>query len=231
MSEVQALLRHYAEVRNRLRYPTNAVPDAGINLRRNRLPPPEPKTQPPSKSKPELKPSQQAQIETYRTSFCRKDITFRSILRLVAAEFGIEYSHIVCRRRTVKIVIPRQIAFYIANKHIHQSLASMARYMGMDHTSILHGRNKIRRLVAIDRHIFDRIESIEAKLFENYPGLAVPAVNECPVEIEPGPGSSIQEISYVENSGGSTSDDPKEGSNQDVAGEVHSPTTAILQGS
>ena len=228
MSEVQALLRHYAEVRNRLRYPLNAVPDTGINLRRNRTPPPEPEKPQQPKPKTALKPSEQSQIETYKTSFCRKDVTFKSILKLVAAEFGLEYHQIMCRRRTVRIVFPRQIAFYIANKNIHQSLASMARYMGMDHTSILHGRNKVRRLVAIDHLLCGQIAAIEGKLFENYPGLTNPAICEQTMASEPGPCSQIQPVFSVDNSGGPTLHGPKERSNQDVEGELHCSSTGSV---
>lgn len=227
MSEVQALLRHYAEVRNRLRRPPNAVPDTGINLRRDNSPPPEPEPLELPERNIELTPLQKRRVETYRTSFCRKDITFRNILKFVAAEFGVEHRRVLERSRNAKVVLPRQISFYLADKYLQQSLSSMGKCMELDHTSVLHGRNKIKRLVASDGTFRDRIKAIEAKLVENYPGLAVPAINECPVEIEPGTGSQVGEIFPVDISGGTAFFDPEEGSHQDVGGSVHSPTTAI----
>lgn len=229
MSEVQALLRHYAEVRNRLRCPPNAVPDTGINLRRDIPPPPEPEPIGLPEDRIELTPTQQRRIEKYRTSFCRKDVTFRNILKLAAAEFGVEYHLVLTRSRVAKVVLPRQVAFYLASKHLQQSLSSMGKHLGLDHTSVLHGRNKVKLLVAKNPSFRDQIKAIEAKLLETYPGLAVPAVNECSVEVESGPCSQVGEIYPVDNSIPATPDGPKAGSYQDVEGQVHSPTTAIQE--
>lgn len=227
MSEVQAMLRHYAEVRNRLRFPPNAVPDTGINLRRK-------KEQMPALALPEIPTSkeplteaQQSRVDTFRTSFCRKDVTFRNILRFVAAEFGIEYHLVISRTRTVPVVLPRQVAFYLSNKHLKQSLASMGRNMGLDHTSVLHGRDKIRRLVATNPEFRAQIEAIEVKLLENFPRLALPAEYECPVEIESGEGPQIQEVYGVGEAGGSTFRDAEAGAHQDVEWSVRDATTAI----
>ena len=227
MSEAQALLRHYAEVRNRLRRPPNAVPDTGINLRRDKSPPPEPEPLELPEGDIELTPLQKRRVETYRTSFCRKDITFKTILRFAAAEFGVEYRLVLSRCRSAKIVLPRQVAFYLASKHLQQSLSSMGKSMELDHTSVLHGRNKIKLMMSTNLSFRDQIKAIEAKLLETYPGLAVPAINECPVEVEQGPRTSLPEIYSVENSCGAASDGSEKGVNQDVAREVHVPTTAI----
>jgi len=153
----------------------------------------------------------------------------KSILKLVAAEFGIDYNKVITRGRSATIVLPRQIAFYLTDKHLKQSLSSMGWYMGMDHTSVLHGRNKIRQLIVVNPEFRAKIEAIEAKLLENYPRLAVPAINECPVEIEPGPCSQVRDLLEMDTSGGSAFSDPEEGANQDVAGTICPPTTAIQE--
>jgi hypothetical protein len=229
MSEVQALLRHYAEVRNRLRFPPNAVPDTGINLQRKKIPPPSLTILETPERKSGLTPRQQKRLDTYRESFRRKDITFKTILEFVAAEFDVEYRLVLSRRRTVKMVLPRQVAFYLANKHIHQSLSSMAQYLGRDHTTVLHGRNKIRLLIATNPDFSARIKAMEAKLLENYPGLAVSAVNECPVEIEPGEGPQVSEIFGLDCGSRSTFCDAETGSHQDVEGAFCNATTAIQE--
>lgn len=226
MSEAQALLRHYAEVRNRLKRPPNAVPDTGINLQRKD------KVDPPSQqlcktdSTLLLTQVQLSRLETYRNSFCRTDIiTFRSVLRFVAEEFGLRYSEITARNRFKVVVIPRQIAIYIGNTLTGHSLAGMGRFLELDHTSVIHARDKVRNKMAKDQLFRGYIKSLEAKLLESLNRSADSAINEQSMAVEPGACTQVPEIFSVDKSCGPTPDDSEEGSHQDVVWELCGPTT------
>lgn len=230
MSEVQELLRHYAEVRNRLKRPANAVPDTGINLRRNKQGGSPAPLSGHIDSKVQLTPDQLSRLETYRNSFCRHDVmTFKSILKFVADDFGLRYSYLISRTRIKPVIIPRQIAFYLGYTVGGHSLAGMARFMDMDHTTVIHGKNQVKAKVASDPEFQAKISDMGARLCANFNRSSHSALDQPALAVESGPGSSLSAIFPVDNSSGPTFNGPEERPNQDVAGELHCPTTDILE--
>ena len=156
MSEVQALLRHYQQVRQRLRYPPNAVPDTGINLRRGREP---------EQQTPEPEQSTLLVIDYQKVvPFKRFALTLSSTLEFTAKEFNITNKDIRSRSRAQKFCLPRQIAIYLAAKNTDQSLVAMGRHLGRDHTTILHGKQKITRLRASDAVLDTKLKWYEQQL-------------------------------------------------------------------
>src|SRR5712671_5115907 len=145
MNNIRTIMENYKEVRNRLRRPPNAVPDTGINLRRA------PETAPPAPLivlEPPPKP-----VEPNHPPFIpfrRTDLTFSSMLQFAAKEFNISGKDIRSRQRRQEISLPRQIAIYLAAKNHLQSLAGMGRYLKMDHTTMIHAKQKITALMASD---------------------------------------------------------------------------------
>jgi Bacterial dnaA protein helix-turn-helix len=171
MNEVQALIKHYQAVRNRLRNPPNAVPDTGINLRRGREPPVVIKTGPPPPVLPVIDWSQVV-------PFKRLDLTLSSTLAFAAKEFGIPLDDLYKRTRCAQITLPRQVAIWLACRHTSHSLVAMGRYLGMDHTTILHSKRKITKKMAENDTFRDHILALEEKLIAAYSGVTVPAVSE-----------------------------------------------------
>src|SRR5882672_1928215 len=147
MNDIRAIMENYKEVRNRLRRPPHAAPDSGINLRGRNKPivplfqeriiaPSEPAV--PKPPPPPYKP------------FRRTDLTFSSTLRFPAYEFNITDAAIRSRSRVPSISLPRQVAIWLAAKNHLNSLAGMGRYLQMDHSTMIHARKKIKRLMASD---------------------------------------------------------------------------------
>lgn len=98
---------------------------------------------------------------------CRFDgkISAERILRLVCEKYDLERYQILSEDRHKHIVRPRQIAMYLAYKHTHCSLPSIARVFGrIDHTTALHARNKIAALISTDKNIAAQVAEIEARL-------------------------------------------------------------------
>lgn len=228
MSEVQALIRHYAAVRSRLRNPPNAVPDTGINLKRDKSP----KLDQPPKAPPELKisltPIQQSQLKTCQT-FLDRNLTFKKILIYVADEFYLSYEEIISRDRRRFIVLPRQISLWLGSRNISNSLVSIGKFLNLDHTTVIHSRDRINALIS-KNHLFSvYVLDLEVRLRENFSRPAIPAIDQQPMAVEPGPSAQVQTIFPVDNAIRSTFFEPKAWPHQDVEGTVCGPTTAIQE--
>lgn len=92
-------------------------------------------------------------------------ISIQNIQAAVCAAFGIRRVELLARRRTNEVVIPRQIAIYIARKHTTCSYPMIAKHFGgMDHTTILHAVRKMSYLESRDQSISAEIAAIEIAL-------------------------------------------------------------------
>ena len=88
-------------------------------------------------------------------------ITIDHIQRKVAEFFGIKLSDLRAQNRTKAIAFPRQIAMYIARQLTHASLAEIGRsFGGKDHTTVLHGVEKIQQMLQDDPKFKKTIDSI-----------------------------------------------------------------------
>jgi hypothetical protein len=74
--------------------------------------------------------------------------TVRDVLNVVCDVWGVDLIDVVSQRRTLDVLRPRQAAYALACKFTTKSLPEIARLIGgRDHSSILHGRNKMRPLM------------------------------------------------------------------------------------
>lgn len=198
-----ALLRHYDEVRTRLRTPSNAVPDTGINLRNGR---PEQKTQSEPPPKPRILPCQYKEkvkgyLHSYRTSFCRKDkdITIRTVVNLVARELGVSRAAVMSGKRTRVLSFARQVSIYLTAKHTTYSIGSMATYLDIDRTTALYSRDTLANIMAKGGCKAEKIYDIETKLLATYPGAALSPFHKQPVAVEPGAGPQVPAVYPVDS--------------------------------
>ena len=171
MSEAKALMEHYRAVRDRLRHPPNAVRDTGINLKGGKAVPPPKEILPATRSL-------LAVSDPPFVPFRRTDLTFSSILNFIAQEFGLSAKDIRYGGRFQKIILPRQIAIWISTRITSQTLVGMAYYLKKDHTTMIHSRNRINKLIKTDEELKKLILSLEAKILANHNKPAVSAVCE-----------------------------------------------------
>jgi chromosomal replication initiator protein len=88
-------------------------------------------------------------------------ITIDHIQRKVAECFGIKLSDLRAQNRTKAIAFPRQIAMYLARQLTHASLSEVGRaFGGKDHTTVLHGVEKIQGILQEDPKFKKTIDSI-----------------------------------------------------------------------
>ena len=77
------------------------------------------------------------------------------------------YNHIVNQRnkRNSKIVTPRQIAMYLCREIISTPLKSIGKCLGnRDHTTIMHGIDKIEKEINNDENLKNTIETLKKKI-------------------------------------------------------------------
>ncbi|MDB5617063.1 MAG: dnaA [Tardiphaga sp.] len=87
------------------------------------------------------------------------------IQQAVAKHFGVTMDDLLCSRRTADIVLPRQIAAYLAKTLTLKSLPEIGRrFSGRDHTTILHAVRKIERKIQSDVELRGEVEIIKQEL-------------------------------------------------------------------
>lgn len=171
-----ALLKHYNEVRTRLRTPPNAVPDTGINL---------PNGKPARQieraiSPPRILPCQYKEkvkgyLHSYRTSFglSNDNLTIRTVLNFVAKEFGLTRATVLARNKARNLVHARQVAVYLTSKHTTYNICLQAHYLGLHHGTVFSGMHTIAKIMAEGGPKAEKINDIEARLLAAFPRAAL----------------------------------------------------------
>jgi hypothetical protein len=87
-----------------------------------------------------------------------------SIIREVESEYGISYDDIKGSRRSPKMSYARHVVFYVAKEATSLSYPDIGRRMGgKDHTTILHGYHRIKKIVEAGGEEADRIIALKEK--------------------------------------------------------------------
>ena len=95
----------------------------------------------------------------------RPQIRIEDIQRVVAVHYQVSRSDLVSSRRTRAIVVPRQIAMYLAKVLTPRSLPEIGRRFGnRDHTTVLHAVRKIEGLIGRDQSLARDIESLRRRI-------------------------------------------------------------------
>lgn len=75
--------------------------------------------------------------------------TIKRIIHVVADHYNVTADDILSARRTLNITRPRQIVMYLARHLTIRSFPEIGRAIGdRDHTTVLHGVNKITKMMA-----------------------------------------------------------------------------------
>lgn len=92
-------------------------------------------------------------------------IKIEEIQTAVSRHFRVARADILSARRTANVVMPRQIAMYLAKSLTLRSLPEIGRrFGGRDHTTVLHAVRKIEALLSKDKELESDIESIKTEL-------------------------------------------------------------------
>jgi chromosomal replication initiator protein len=92
--------------------------------------------------------------------------TPESVLDAVAAHFDAEVSAMRGRSRSKAIVLPRQVAMYLLREETGASLVDIGRTLGgRDHTTVMHGIEKIEREMQTDNQLRSHVMKIRESIF------------------------------------------------------------------
>mgnify|MGYP001068651799 CR=1 FL=1 len=94
-----------------------------------------------------------------------KEVTPELIIQVVADHFGITPLDISSQKRNKEIVFPRQIVMYICRSMLGTSLQNIGKYLGgRDHTTIIHGHDKIAADMEKNESLRNTVEILMKKI-------------------------------------------------------------------
>jgi len=92
----------------------------------------------------------------------KPDLSVDYIQKVVANYFNLSIDDINGKKRSQNIVFPRQIAMYLCRKLLSNSMPKLGMaFGGRDHSTVIHGCNKIAELIEIDVQVRDIVTEIE----------------------------------------------------------------------
>jgi len=90
-----------------------------------------------------------------------RKITPESIMSVVCAQYDVTQEDIISKKRNKEIALPRQIAMYLCREMTSLSTINIGRaFGGRDHTTVMHGCDKIEKSVKSDVAFRRRMDEI-----------------------------------------------------------------------
>lgn len=97
-----------------------------------------------------------------------KEITPRLIIDTVAEHYNISPSDLASSKRNAEIVLPRQIAMFLCREMTSTPLKAIGGYLGKkDHTTVIHGADKISNELKTNESLNNAIDIIRKKINPN----------------------------------------------------------------
>ncbi|MBQ7360779.1 MAG: chromosomal replication initiator protein DnaA [Lachnospiraceae bacterium] len=94
-----------------------------------------------------------------------KEVTPQLIINVVSEHFGVKPEDITSKKRNSEVVIPRQVVMYLCREMTATSLQNIGKILGKkDHTTIIHGVDKIKEEIETNEELRSKIEIIKKKI-------------------------------------------------------------------
>jgi len=95
----------------------------------------------------------------------RRRITAETIIQAVSEHYGVDVRALTGRGRSRNVVLPRQVAMYLLREETEASLMDIGNMLGgRDHTTVMHGCEKIAEEMTTDNRLRGEVLSIREKL-------------------------------------------------------------------
>ncbi len=96
------------------------------------------------------------------------EITPQLIIEVVSEHFGITVDQIMSKSRTSDVTKPRQIAMYLCKTMTDHPLDSIGQLLGgRDHSTIIHGINKVKDEIMVDDDFRQVVDTVRKKINPN----------------------------------------------------------------
>ena len=90
----------------------------------------------------------------------KKRVGIDDIQKYVADKYGVKLSELKGKSRKKEIVNPRQIAMFLAREILEDSLVTISNAFDRDHTTVMHGIDKIQKQMDEDDSFKEEIDAL-----------------------------------------------------------------------
>jgi chromosomal replication initiator protein len=88
------------------------------------------------------------------------------LIAAVAQAFGVSLERLLSRERSAEVALPRQVAMYLLREEAQLSLPQIGDLLGgRDHTTVIHGCQKIADLLETDERLRRQVASLREQLY------------------------------------------------------------------
>jgi chromosomal replication initiator protein len=103
--------------------------------------------------------------DVYPQGDAAPEVTITRIQEAVSHRFGVTLDELVSPRRSQAVAYPRQVAMYLSRELTDASLPMIGReFGGRDHTTVIHAKDKIGRLMLEDRSVYNLVQELTARI-------------------------------------------------------------------
>ncbi len=94
-----------------------------------------------------------------------REVTPALIINVVAEHFGVKPEDITSKKRNSEFVQPRQVVMYLCRELTDTSYTNIGKLLGKkDHTTIIHGVNKITEELKLNEELRNKVDIIQKKI-------------------------------------------------------------------
>jgi chromosomal replication initiator protein len=103
--------------------------------------------------------------DVYPQGEAAPEVTITRIQEAVSQRFGVTLDELVSPRRSQAVAYPRQVAMYLSRELTDSSLPKIGKeFGGRDHTTVIHAKDKITRLIREDRSVYNLVQELTARI-------------------------------------------------------------------
>jgi chromosomal replication initiator protein len=103
--------------------------------------------------------------DVYPQGEAAPEVTIPRIQDAVSQRFGVTIDELVSPRRSQAVAYPRQVAMYLSRELTDASLPMIGKqFGGRDHTTVIHAKDKITRLIREDRSVYNLVQELTARI-------------------------------------------------------------------
>ena len=103
--------------------------------------------------------------DVYPQGDAAPEVTISRIQEAVSKRFGVTLDELVSPRRSQAVAYPRQVAMYLSRELTDSSLPMIGKeFGGRDHTTVIHAKDKITRLIREDRSVYNLVQELTARI-------------------------------------------------------------------
>jgi len=97
------------------------------------------------------------------------EVTPERIMKIVADHYNISTADLSSSKRSRDIAYPRQIVMYLCREMINTPLQLIGKLLGKDHTTVMHGYEKIKKEAESNETFQNTLEVLKKKINTNQP--------------------------------------------------------------